>query len=111
MHYVALPQRVGRWLAEAPHRRLVVTLNGHEYRRALHGFGDGNYHVRIRRGVLRELGVSEGDTVVMTCRLDGEPDRVDLRPELAAALEQDPEAKAPLEAFTPGNESTEAIER
>jgi uncharacterized protein YdeI (YjbR/CyaY-like superfamily) len=47
----------------------------------------------------------------MTCRLEGEPDRVDLRPELAAALEQDPEAKAPLEAFTPGNESTEAIER
>lgn len=109
MHFVPIPYEIGERLSAARHRRLVVTLNGHEFRRALHGLGDGAYHVKVGRAVLRDLGLAYGETVIVTVRLDDEPNRVDLGEELEAALARDSQAMRRFQTFSTGKQRSLAL--
>lgn len=100
MHIVPLPAEVEDALAGV--RIVVGTLNGVLFRRAVHGRGDGRPHLRFGRKALGEAKAAYGDTVEVELWASPDPDAVHLPPELTAALEQDPEAAARFDTFTPG---------
>ena len=102
MHYVPLPTEVDDALGEA--RIVVGTLGAVPFRRAVHGRGDGRPHLRFGRAVLARAGLRYGDTAEVELHPAPDPDAVHLPPELAAALEQDPEAAARFATFTPGRQ-------
>jgi Bacteriocin-protection, YdeI or OmpD-Associated len=63
--------------------------------------GVGRYHVIPGRRLLRRTGLAGGDAVHVAFRL-GDPDAVDVPPDLAAAFRDDPGAKAVRDGLTAG---------
>jgi hypothetical protein len=103
-HYLPLPAEVADALAAAGVRRVVGTLNGHPVSRGVQGRKDGERFLLLGQDLLREIGVTYGETVFAVLRPDPEPDRVELPQEFAAALAADPEAAARFHAMTPGRQ-------
>ncbi|MEL6616906.1 MAG: YdeI/OmpD-associated family protein [Bacteroidota bacterium] len=109
MHFLPVPPEVAEALREAGTRRVVGTLNGHPFRRALHGIGNGEYQFLIGKKALQEAGAAYGETVEVVVMPDPDPDHVEVPPELEAALSMDDEARARWEGFTPGRQRSMAI--
>jgi len=109
MHYLPVPAEVAEALRQSGTRRVVGTLNGVPFRRALHGIGNGEYQFLIGQDVLREIGARLGETVLVEVKPDPDPDRVDVPAELAAALEADDEARERWETFTIGQQRGYAL--
>jgi len=103
-HYVEIPAKAAEALKVAKIRRLLVTLNGREYRRAVQGRKDGTRHVFVSLSMLREIGVAWGDTVSVIIKPDPNPDHVDLCEEFVAVLDTDDEAASKWNALTPGKQ-------
>lgn len=103
-HYVEIPVKAAEELKTAKIKRLIVTLNGHEYRRAVQGRKDGTRHVFVSLPMLREMGVKWGETVSVVIRPDPNPDQVDLCEEFVAVLDTDDEAASKWNALTPGKQ-------
>jgi hypothetical protein len=57
--------------------------------------------IGLRKGQIEEMSLHAGDQVRVHVELDDAPRTVDVPPELAAALEQDPDARAAYVATTP----------
>ena len=103
-HYVPVPTAIADALGGAAH--VEGTLGGVPFRRTLQRTPDGGARLRFGAGWLRDAGIAPGAVVTVTLREDPAPDRVDVPPELQAALDQDPGAKAAWAALTPGKQRT-----
>lgn len=101
-HYVPIPMEIADELRDAGIRRVIVELNGHEYRRAIMGRKDGERYVVVSKEMMKEIEVAFGDTVLVDLCPDPEPDRVELCEELVVALDQDKEAGKRFYGMTPG---------
>lgn len=77
---------------------VVATLNGYTWRTSVARMG-GEFLVGLNKEVRQGAGVQAGDRVTLELALDTEPRTVQTPPALAAALDQDPEAKAQFEAL------------
>ena len=106
-HYVPVPAEVVAALGLSGTRRVVATLNGHVVRRSVVTF-EGNPVLIVGLGLLRDVGVGPGDTVLVDLEADPDPDRVDLGAELEAVLADDPEASERFFGFTPGRQRSTA---
>lgn len=109
MHYLPVPDEVAHALREAGTRRVVGTLNGVPFRRALHGIGTGEFQFLIGQDVVREIGAAFGETVEVVVMPDPDPDYIEVPEELVAALDADPEAKDRWETFTVGQQRGYAL--
>ena len=101
-HYVPIPMDIADELRDAGIRRVIVELNGREYRRAIMGRKDGERYVVVSKEMMREIEAAYGDTVLVDLRPDPDPDRVELCEELVATLDQDKKAGERFYGKTPG---------
>ncbi|PLX28699.1 MAG: hypothetical protein C0600_09440 [Ignavibacteria bacterium] len=101
-HYFPIPDDIGEELWNTGVRRVIATLNGREYRRALSGTGDGGRCLIVGEPLLKEIGARLNDMVDVTLRADPEPDSVDICEEFAAVLEQDEDAAQRFYSMTSG---------
>ena len=108
-HYLPIPEEIGAALWDAGVRRVIATLNGKDFRRALIGRGDGTRCLILGGPLLREIGARMGDMVSVSLVADPDPDRVDLPEEFAAVLEQDDEAMARFASMTSGMQRSLAL--
>ena len=102
MHYVPIPTEVDDALGEA--RIVTGTLNAVPFRRAIHGRGNGTPHLVFGKKALAEAGLAYGATALLELEAASDPEAVHLPPELAAALQVDPEAAERFATFTPGRQ-------
>jgi hypothetical protein len=79
-----------------------VTINGHTYRSSI-ATVSGVFMVGVTNEFRRESGVAAGDTVDVDIELDTEPREVSVPPDLAAALDADPEARAFFDGLSYSN--------
>ena len=101
-HYVPIPMEIADELHKAGIRRVIVELNGREYRRAIMGRKDGERYVVVSKEMMKEIDVAFGDTALVNLRPDPDPDRVELCEELVGVLDQDEEAAERFYGMTPG---------
>jgi len=101
-HYLPLPLEVADALERDGVRRVVMDLNGKPFRRAVQQSTEYGPHLVTGRPILRAAGARLGDMVTVVLRPDPDPDAVEIPAELREVLEQDPEAAARFESFTPG---------
>jgi hypothetical protein len=87
-------QRFGK--ARAPVRGSV---NGAEFRTTVAVYG-GVHLIGFNKDVRERAGIAIGDEVEVMLERDDEPRTVDIPPALAAALEEDGEAKAAFEGLS-----------
>ena len=103
-HGIPVPDEVSTPLREAGIKRLLVQINGYEMRRALQGSAEFGSHLVVGLSLLKQAGVALNDQVSVVIEPDPEPNAVDVCDEFLIALEQDPQAKARWEEFTPGKQ-------
>jgi hypothetical protein len=101
-HCLYIPPEIGDVFRQARIKRVIATLNGRPYRRAIINNADGEQFLLIGNPILRDLRVHEGEIVVVELSADPEPDRIDLGEEFAEVLELDEEAAARFYSLTPG---------
>lgn len=104
MHYAPLPLDISDAFESAGVRRVIVTLNGLEIRRAIMGRKDGERHVLLGIPFLRKARIKEGDMAHLEIRRDPAPDTIDLGEEFTEVLEMDEEASERFYAMTPGKQ-------
>src|SRR3954454_4623821 len=73
--------------------RVLVDLNGHQYRSTVAVMG-GRHMIGISAAVRKATGLKGGDPIRVTLTVATDPREVDIPPELAEALAADPEAAA-----------------
>jgi hypothetical protein len=79
-----------------------VTINGYTYRSTVAAYGDV-YMLPLAAEHRGPAGVSAGDALEVDLELDTEPRVVDVPPDLAAALDDAPDAKQAFEALSYSN--------
>ena len=52
-HYLPVPDDIAGELLAGGHRRVIATINGRQYRRALTGRGDGSFCLIVGESLLR----------------------------------------------------------
>jgi len=108
-HYAPIPTDLANDYLARGIRRIIVTMNGHDVRRAIQSSKDGDRFILLGIPLLREIRVGFGDMIEITMRPDPEPDLVDLGEELTAVLELDDEAAERFYAMTPGRQRSLAM--
>ena len=101
-HYIPFPDDVANRFEEAGVRRLLVTINGRLYNRAIQRNKSGERYVIASRRLLRDVGAEFGQTVVLEVEPDPDPDNPEIPAELEIALDQDDEAGERFYEMTPG---------
>lgn len=101
-HYVAVPPKIVEAIKSRGARRVVATINGVEFRRALNSRVDGPTFLILGKPLLKTLNVKVGDTVHVALVIDTQPDHVEMAEELTAVLDTDEEAATLFYAMTPG---------
>jgi hypothetical protein len=88
-----------------------VTINGYTYRSTVAAYGDV-YMLPLAAEHRGPAGVSAGDALEVDLELDTEPRVVDVPPDLAAALDDAPDAKQAFDALSYSNKrrNTLAVE-
>ena len=103
-HFLPIPIDVAEPVFESGTRRLIVTLNGHRERRALHNIREMGPAIILSKRLMKEITVSYGDFVDVELQVDPEPDFVEICEELRVALEQDEAAAEWFYSMTPGRQ-------
>ena len=88
---------------------VTVTINGYTYRNTIAVLG-GAYMVGVSSEHRGPAGIGGGEEVDVELALDTAPREVDIPPELAAALEADPAAKATFDRLSYSNRSWHALQ-
>jgi hypothetical protein len=88
---------------------VTVTINGYTYRNTVAVMG-GAYMIGVSAEHRGPAGVTGGEEVEVELALDTAPREVEVPPELAAALEADPAAKATFEGLSYSNRSWHALQ-
>ena len=108
-HVVPVPAEIAEDYIAAGHRRVLISLNGAEVRRYLFQAANGQHGVMIGKSVIRQLGLSMHEPLVVELRPDPDPEALDLCEELLAVLEQDKEATTGFYALTLGGQRNVAF--
>lgn len=101
-HVIPVPDPVAEALLAAGHRRVVLTLAGRDYRRALQTRRELGHLIIVGQDILKECGLRLGSPIEAAVRTDPEPERVDVPEELSVVLAQDPDAEVAWESLTLG---------
>ena len=99
---IEVPPDVVASLGSGKQPLVRVTINGFTYRSAVAVMG-GVFMVGVSAENRAGAGVKGGDEVDVDIELDTEPRTVEVPPELAAALDADPAARATFEKLSPSN--------
>ena len=98
---VEVPTDVMKALGSGPRPLIAVTVNGHMWRSRV-ALMRGQRLVGISAANRAASGIAEGDVVEVDLKLDTEPRGVPEPPDLAKALNDDPEARAAFERLPYG---------
>lgn len=88
---------------------VTVTINGYTYRNTIAVMG-GAFMIGVSSEHRGPAGVTAGDEVEVELALDTAPREVQVPPELAAALDADPAAKATFDRLSYSNKSWHALQ-
>ena len=88
-----VPPEVVEQLGAGKRPAVSVTLRGHTYRSTIAPMG-GVYMLPVSAEIRRITGVAGGNTVDVDVQLDTAPREVTIPPDLAAALDAEPEARS-----------------
>jgi len=108
LHYLPLPSDIADDLLSKGIKRLVGTMNGTPFNRAIQ-VNKGERLFILGRTILKEIGAVRGDTIIVIMWPDPTPDEPELPEELVEVLAQEPEAAARFYGFTPGKQRSYAI--
>ena len=88
---------------------VLVTINGYTYRNTVAVYG-GVYMIGVSAENRAQAKVKGGDEADVDLELDTAPREVDVPPELQAALDADPAAKATFDRLSYSNKSFHALQ-
>ena len=98
---VEVPAEVVDALGSGRRPKVVITIGGHTWRSRVAAAG-GRFIVGISAANRAASGISGGDVTEVDLQLDDEPRVVAEPPDLAAALDQDPRARAAFDRLPYG---------
>jgi hypothetical protein len=98
---VEVPERVIDAFESGKRPKVVITINGHTWRSRVACVG-GRFIVGISAANRAASRIAEGDVVEVDLKLDTEPRVVPEPPDLAKALNDDPEARAAFDRLPYG---------
>ena len=101
---IEVPREIVEGLGGSKRPAVVVTLDGYTYRNTIAPMG-GGWWVGVSQAHREASGLKGGDEVLVTLELDTAPREIEVPPELAAALEADPGAKAFFDGLSYSNKS------
>jgi hypothetical protein len=104
-----VPPEVVESLGSGKRPPVLVTINGYTYRNTVAVYG-GSYLVGVAAEHRGPAAVSGGDIVDVDLELDTAPREVTVPPELQAALDADPAAKATFDRLSYSNKSWHALQ-
>ena len=108
-HYLEIPPDIAREYDEAGIKRVLVELNGIEYRRAIQNKKDGRRILVLGKDILKEGNLTLNAIIAVVLQPDPEPDFVDMGEELTEVLAQDDEARKRWESFSIGKQRSLAM--
>lgn len=103
-HALPVPSDVAASFKKAGISRLIATVNGHTYRRALQNHADGDSFIILGRELLKECGLKRGSTATVTLTPDPEPEALDIPDCFTLVLEQDDAARTRWHTFPLGRQ-------
>ena len=104
-----VPAEVVEVLGAGKRPPVLVTINGYTYRNTVAVYG-GVYMIGVSAEKRAPARVKGGDVVDVDLELDTAPREVDVPPELQAALDADPAAKATFDRLSYSNKSFHALQ-
>ena len=99
---ISVPPEVVERLGQGKRPQVTVTIAGHSYRSTVAVMG-GEYLVGVSVENRRLAGVEAGDVVDVRLELDTKPREVEVPADLAAALADEPEARAFFDGLSYSN--------
>ncbi len=99
---IEVPPSVVEGLGGSKRPAVHVTLDGYSYRSTVAPM-NGGYWVGVNADHREASGLKAGDEVQVTLSLDTAPRELEVPPELAAALDADPQAKAFFDGLSYSN--------
>ena len=106
---IPVPDEIVEALGSGKRPAVRVTINGFTYRSSV-AVIDGTYMVGVSAENRAGAGVAGGDEVDVDIELDTAPREVTVPPELAAALDAEPEARRTFDALSYSNKSWHALQ-
>ena len=104
-----VPPAVVEALGAGKRPPVTVTINGYTYRNTVAVMG-GAYMIGVAAEHRVPAGISGGEDVDVDLELDTAPREVTVPPELQAALDEDPAAKATFEGLSYSNKSWHTLQ-
>jgi Bacteriocin-protection, YdeI or OmpD-Associated/Domain of unknown function (DUF1905) len=104
-----VPPEVVEALGAGKRPPVTVTINGYSYRNTVAVMG-GAYMIGVSSEHRGPAGVQAGDAVDVELALDTAPREVTVPPELQAALDADPAARATFDRLSYSNKSWHALQ-
>jgi len=98
---IEVPAEIVTGLGAGKRPKVAITINGHTWRSRVASVG-GRFIVGISAANRAACGIAEGDRVEAEVRLDTEPRVVAEPPDLAEALDGDPQARAAFDRLAYG---------
>jgi Bacteriocin-protection, YdeI or OmpD-Associated/Domain of unknown function (DUF1905) len=102
---IQVPDEVVKALGSGKRPAVKVTVNGYSYRSTVASMG-GVFMVSLSAGA----GVAGGDEVEVDLELDSAPREVTVPPDLVAALDAEPAARATFDALSYSNKSWHVLQ-
>jgi hypothetical protein len=96
---IVVPPEIVDALAAGRRPRVRVTINNHTYRSTIAVRG-GQYLLGVSAENRRAAGIQPGNEIDIQLALDSEPRHVTVPPELAAALDHEPEARTRFDVLS-----------
>ena len=106
---IRIPDEIVESLAAGKRPPVRVTINGYTYRNTIAVMG-GEYLVGVSNEHRQASGVAGGDEVDVDIELDTAPREVTVPPELQAALDANPAARATFDKLSYSNKSWHALQ-
>ena len=104
-----VPDEVVEGLGAGKRPKVKVTLNGYTYRTSIAPMG-GVFMVSVSAEVRERAGVAADDVVDVELELDTERREVSVPPDLAAALDAEPEARRTFDGLSYSNQLWHALQ-
>jgi len=106
---IQVPDEVVEALGSGKRPAVTVTLNGYRYRSTVASMG-GVFMVSLSAEHRAGAGVAGGDEVEVDLELDSAPREVTVPPELVAALDAEPAARATFDGLSYSNKSWHVLQ-
>jgi len=97
---IQVPPEIVAALGQGKKPKVKVTMNGYTYRSTVAAYSGDVFMLPLSQERRVAAGVEAGDRVEVTLELDLEPRTVEVPPDLAAALAEEPGARAAFDALS-----------